>query len=153
LGCGNFRIYSPFDLFAVDPYLDLNHPERQIMTILHRRGSASAAEVQSDIADPSGNSAVRDAAAQVGSAPERLEVDFSHHFRALGAGGTFVLRDLAANRVVAHRPELANNRPVNLSHVRCAARRDDSQLADRFASRFEQDLDSTSCNPDRQRLR
>jgi beta-lactamase class D len=37
--------------------------------------------------------------------PERVEVDLSHHFQALGAEGAFMLHDLSANRVVVHDPE------------------------------------------------
>jgi beta-lactamase class D len=45
-----------------------------------------------------------DAAAPETAAPERLDVDVSHHFRALGAEGAFVLHDLGANRIVVHDP-------------------------------------------------
>jgi beta-lactamase class D len=48
-----------------------------------------------------------DAAAAGTAAPERLDVDLSHHFRALGAEGAFVLHDLGANRIVVHGPERA----------------------------------------------
>jgi BlaI family transcriptional regulator, penicillinase repressor len=47
----------------VDPYLHLSRRERQIMAILHRRGRASAAEVQQELPDPPGYSAVRSALA------------------------------------------------------------------------------------------
>jgi len=39
--------------------------------------------------------------------PERVVVDLSHHFHALGAEGAFILHDLSANRVVVHDPERA----------------------------------------------
>jgi beta-lactamase class D len=44
---------------------------------------------------------------QTGKSQERVEVDLSHHFRALGAEGTFVLHDLAADRVVVYKPKRA----------------------------------------------
>lgn len=47
----------------MDPYAGLSRRERQIMTILHRRGRATAAEVQDDLPDPPGYSAVRSALA------------------------------------------------------------------------------------------
>jgi predicted transcriptional regulator len=45
----------------LDPYAGLSRRERQIMTILHRRGRATAAEVQDELPDPPGYSAVRSA--------------------------------------------------------------------------------------------
>lgn len=45
----------------MDPYARLSRRERQIMTILHRRGRATAAEVQEELPDPPGYSAVRSA--------------------------------------------------------------------------------------------
>jgi beta-lactamase class D len=48
-----------------------------------------------------------DATTPAMAAPERSEVDLSHHFRALGAEGAFVLHDLSANRTVVHDPERA----------------------------------------------
>ncbi|HLU24547.1 MAG TPA: BlaI/MecI/CopY family transcriptional regulator [Longimicrobiales bacterium] len=45
----------------MDPYIGLSRRERQIMTILHRRGRATAAEVQEELPDPPGYSAVRSA--------------------------------------------------------------------------------------------
>jgi BlaI family transcriptional regulator, penicillinase repressor len=47
----------------VDPYAGLSRRERQIMSILHRRGRATAVEVQADLPDPPGYSAVRSALA------------------------------------------------------------------------------------------
>jgi BlaI family transcriptional regulator, penicillinase repressor len=47
----------------LDPYAGLSRRERQIMSILHRRGRATAAEVQADLPDPPGYSAVRSALA------------------------------------------------------------------------------------------
>jgi BlaI family transcriptional regulator, penicillinase repressor len=47
----------------MDPYTELSRRERQIMTILHRRGRATAAEVQAELPDPPGYSAVRSALA------------------------------------------------------------------------------------------
>jgi beta-lactamase class D len=44
------------------------------------------------------------------AAPERVEVDLSHHFRALGAEGAFVLHDLATGRITVHDPERAERR-------------------------------------------
>jgi predicted transcriptional regulator len=46
-----------------DPFTSLSRRERQIMDILYRLGRATAAEVQSEIADPPGYSAVRSALA------------------------------------------------------------------------------------------
>ena len=40
-------------------HLDLSRRERQIMDVLYRRGSATVAEVQGDLADPPSYSAVR----------------------------------------------------------------------------------------------
>jgi BlaI family transcriptional regulator, penicillinase repressor len=45
----------------MDPYSRLSRRERQIMNILHRRGRATAAAVQSELPDPPGYSAVRSA--------------------------------------------------------------------------------------------
>jgi BlaI family penicillinase repressor len=45
----------------VDPYAGLSRRERQIMTILHRRGRATAAEVQAELPDPPSYSSVRSA--------------------------------------------------------------------------------------------
>lgn len=45
----------------MDPYLKLSRRERQIIAILHRRGQATAAEVQAELPDPPGYSAVRSA--------------------------------------------------------------------------------------------
>lgn len=46
---------------AVDPYAGLSRRERQIMTILHRRGRATAAEVLEELPDPPSYSSVRSA--------------------------------------------------------------------------------------------
>ena len=46
-----------------DPLTTLSRRERQIMDVLYRRGRATAAEVQGDLADPPGYSAVRSALA------------------------------------------------------------------------------------------
>ena len=45
----------------VDPYAGFSRRERQIMTVLHRRGRATAAEVQQEIPDPPSYSSVRSA--------------------------------------------------------------------------------------------
>lgn len=45
----------------MDPFLGLSRRERQIMTVLHRRGRATAAEVQADLPDPPSYSSVRSA--------------------------------------------------------------------------------------------
>ena len=46
-----------------DPLTALSRRERQIMDVLYRRGRATAAEVQEDLPDPPGYSAVRSALA------------------------------------------------------------------------------------------
>jgi predicted transcriptional regulator len=48
---------------ARDPYAGLSRREREIMMILHRRGSATAEEVQRQLPDPPSYSAVRSALA------------------------------------------------------------------------------------------
>ena len=48
-------------LLPVDPYAGLSRRERQIMTILHRRGRATAAEVLEELPDPPSYSSVRSA--------------------------------------------------------------------------------------------
>jgi beta-lactamase class D len=57
---------------------------------------------------PACTAARTDAATSVEGAPERLEVDLSHHFRALDAEGAFVLHDLSANRMLVHNPGRAS---------------------------------------------
>lgn len=46
-------------------------------------------------------------AAPGGPAPQRIEVDLSSHFRALGADGAFVLYDAAGDRLLVYNPERA----------------------------------------------
>jgi beta-lactamase class D len=50
-----------------------------------------------------------DAAAPLAAVQERVEVevDLSHHFRALGAEGAFMLHDIAAKRIYLYNPERA----------------------------------------------
>jgi beta-lactamase class D len=43
-----------------------------------------------------------DASAAPGTLPQWVEVDLSHHFRALDAEGAFVLHDLSTGRIVVH---------------------------------------------------
>jgi BlaI family transcriptional regulator, penicillinase repressor len=57
----------------MDPYARLSRRERQIMNILHRRSRATAAEVQADLPDPPGYSAVRSA---LGGLEERGVVQY-----------------------------------------------------------------------------
>jgi predicted transcriptional regulator len=57
------HLSSPWLPRSVDPYADLSRRERQIMNILHRRGRATAAEVQEDLPDPPSYSSVRSALA------------------------------------------------------------------------------------------
>ena len=42
-----------------EPHLDLSRRERQIMDVVYRRGSATAAEITSDLPDPPTSTAVR----------------------------------------------------------------------------------------------
>jgi beta-lactamase class D len=41
------------------------------------------------------------------AAPERVEVDLSHHFRTMGADGAFLFHDMSADRILVHNPERA----------------------------------------------
>jgi beta-lactamase class D len=48
-----------------------------------------------------------DAVAPTNGGPERVEVDLSHHFRALGVEGAFVLHDLSNDRITIYNAERA----------------------------------------------
>ena len=60
LACANFLARQPKrPMMKKEPHIDLSRRERQIMDVVYRRGSATAAEITADLPEPPTSTAVR----------------------------------------------------------------------------------------------